>query len=139
MEAKYYTQKLIKQKNIKFFITKSFENMGRTKDLWKSRKTLGLASIKNPLKFVLKQRIMDNVVSFDDKKMLTFSDIFCHTSHGRIQKFWKGRALYVDYHGWPAKENLGFRWSKKAEITLETISFWQNISISIFKFSLFFS
>ena len=32
---------------------------------------------------------------------------------------------------------LGFRWSKKAEITLETISFWQNISISIFKFSPF--
>ena len=30
---------------------------------------------------------------------------------------------------------LGFRWSKKAEITLETISFWQNISISVFKFS----
>ena len=32
---------------------------------------------------------------------------------------------------------LGFRWSKKAKITLETISFWQNISISIFKFSSF--
>ena len=32
---------------------------------------------------------------------------------------------------------LGFRWSKKAKITLETISFWQNISISIFKFSPF--
>ena len=32
---------------------------------------------------------------------------------------------------------LGFRWSKKAKITLETIGFWQNISISIFKFSLF--
>ena len=34
---------------------------------------------------------------------------------------------------------LGFRWSKKAEITLETISFWQNISISIFQFSPFLS
>ena len=33
----------------------------------------------------------------------------------------------------------GFRWSKKAEITLETIGFWQNISISIFKFSPFLS
>ena len=31
------------------------------------------------------------------------------------------------------------KWSKKAEITLETISFWQNISISIFKFSPFSS
>ena len=40
--------------------------------------------------------------------------------------------------GWPAKKILGFTWSKKAEITLETISFWQNISISIFKFSPFY-
>ena len=38
---------------------------------------------------------------------------------------------------WPSKKFLGFRWFKKAKITLETISFWQNISISIFKFSLF--
>ena len=46
-------------------------------------------------------------------------------------------ALYVGHHGWPTKKILGFRWSKKAKITLEIISFWQNISISIFKFSLF--
>ena len=37
----------------------------------------------------------------------------------------------------PKKKILRFRWSKKAKITLETISFWQNISISIFKFSPF--
>ena len=37
------------------------------------------------------------------------------------------------------KKKLGFRWSKKVKITLETISFWQNISISIFKFSPFLS
>ena len=37
------------------------------------------------------------------------------------------------------KKILGFRWSKKAEATLETIRFWQNISISIFKFSSFLS
>ena len=36
---------------------------------------------------------------------------------------------------WLTKKILGFRWSKKAKITFETISFWQNISISIFKFS----
>ena len=53
---------------------------------------------------------------------------------GRIQRFWKGVALYVGHHGWPPKKILGFRWSKKAKITLETISFWQNISISILKF-----
>ena len=54
---------------------------------------------------------------------------------GRIQRFWKGLALYVIHHGWPMKKILCFRWSKKAKIKLETISFWQNISISIFKFS----
>ena len=32
----------------------------------------------------------------------------------------------------------GLRWSKKAKITSETISFWWNISISILKFSPFF-
>ena len=46
-------------------------------------------------------------------------------------------ALYVGHHGWPAEKVLGFRWSKKAKITYETISFWQNISISIFKFAPF--
>ena len=53
--------------------------------------------------------------------------------------FEKGGALYASHHGWPAKKCLGFRWSKKAEVTLETLSFWQNISISIFKFSPFLS
>ena len=41
------------------------------------------------------------------------------------------------HHGWSIEKVLGFRWSKKTKITLETISFWQNISISIFKFSQF--
>ena len=43
--------------------------------------------------------------------------------------------LYVGHHGWPVKIILGFRWSLKAEITLETTIFWQNISVSIFKFT----
>ena len=46
-------------------------------------------------------------------------------------------ALYVGHHGWPTKKILALRWFKKAKLTLETISFWQNISISIFKFSPF--
>ena len=45
--------------------------------------------------------------------------------------------LHIGRHGWPMKTILGFTWSKKAEITLEAISFWQNISISIFQFSPF--
>ena len=44
-------------------------------------------------------------------------------------------ATMVDWH----KKKLGFRWSKKAKITLETIKFGQNISISIFEFSPFLS
>ena len=34
---------------------------------------------------------------------------------------------------------LGFRCAKEAEIMLETISFWQDIAISIFKLSPFLS
>ena len=54
-----------------------------------------------------------------------------HIKHRAIQKVYhlqrgdpeilKRGALYVDHHGWPAKKILGFRWSKKTEITLETI------------------
>ena len=61
-----------------------------------------------------------------------------HHFQGRIQRFWKGVALYIGQHGWCTKKILGFRWSEKAKIMLETISFQQNISISIFKFSSFF-
>ena len=39
---------------------------------------------------------------------------------------------------WLAEEKkLGFRWSEKAKIAVGTISFWQNICISIFRFSPF--
>ena len=37
----------------------------------------------------------------------------------------------------PTKKILCFRWSKKAKITLEATTFWQNIFISVFKFSTF--
>ena len=43
--------------------------------------------------------------------------------------------LYVGHHRWPTKNILALRCSKMVKITLETISFWQNISVSIFKFS----
>ena len=49
-----------------------------------------------------------------------------------------GGALYVG-PGWPARKILGFRLSKKAEITSETIGFLHKISISIFIFSRFLS
>ena len=67
----------------------------------------------------------------DEKNDLLIKRYMNQDVQGRIQTFLKS------LHGWPVKKILGFRWSKKAEITLETISFWQNISISIFKFSKF--
>ena len=68
--------------------------------------------------------------------LLVILDNMC-TVQGRIQRFGKGAALYIGHHGWPTKKILAFRWSKKTKITLETISFGENISISIFKFSPF--
>ena len=68
--------------------------------------------------------------------LVVFADTwqsYVHTQR-QIQRFLKDGTLYVDHHGWPAKKIFGFRWSKKAEIRLETISFWQIISVSIFKF-----
>ena len=49
----------------------------------------------------------------------------------------EGGALYVGHHGCTEKKMLGFRWSKKAKKTLKTISFLQNIYISIYKLSPF--
>ena len=45
----------------------------------------------------------------------------------------EGGALYRP----PWLKILGFRWSKKAKIALETVSFSRNISISTFNFSPF--
>ena len=41
----------------------------------------------------------------------------------RSRDFEKGGALCADHHVWPTKKILGFRWSKKAKITLETTAF----------------
>ena len=35
----------------------------------------------------------------------------------------KRGALYVSHHGWSTMKILGFRWSKKAKLTLETKAF----------------
>ena len=46
----------------------------------------------------------------------------------------RGGALYIGHHGKPMKKILGLKRSKKAKITLETIIFLQNISISTLNF-----
>ena len=75
IDAKYNTKKLIKQTKMDFFYTKLTENIGKPKELRKSLKTLGLASIKSPLTNIC-LRTKDNVTNFDNKKMLTFSKSF---------------------------------------------------------------
>ena len=61
-----------------FFNAKLTENIGKPKELWKSLKNLGLASIKSPLTNIC-LKTKDEVTNFDDKKMLTFSKkIFAH-------------------------------------------------------------
>ena len=62
---------------------------------------------------------------FSDNKLGTFK-----------KEVFVGGSVLCQPPCWPEKNELGFRWSKKAEITLETIGLWQNISISIFKFSI---
>ena len=63
--------------------------------------------------------------SLENSWITTCSNVY--SCQGRIQIFWKGGALYVGKNAWLMK--------KIFKITLETILFWQNISISIFKFS----
>ena len=67
IEAKYNTQKLIKQKKIEFFNTKLTENIGKPKELWKSLETLCLASIKSPLTNI-RLKVKDGITTFDEKK-----------------------------------------------------------------------
>ena len=72
------------------------------------------------------QRLWKNILVF-----ISLRHLLCKYQ-GRIQRFWKGVALYAGHHSWPTNEILGFRRSKRAKMTLETIKCWQNISISIF-------
>ena len=69
-------------------------------------------------------------VSFTTGKVV--NDI-CHRKHciDGSRDFKKRDALC--HHGWPIKKILGFRWFKKAKITIETICFWRNISIRSFR------
>ena len=53
--------------------------MGKPKELWKSLQTLGLAYVKSPLTNIC-LKTKDDIANFVDKKMLTFSKKFMHTS-----------------------------------------------------------
>ena len=67
-------------------------------------------------------------LSAKKKKMcVLLSDCY----QGRIQRFRKGGALFVGHHDWPTKKFLGFRWSKKVKITLQTKAFGETF-LSVF-------
>ena len=85
-----------------------------------------------------------NIVQNDVEYLKTWSDVNSllfngtKTNRGGSRDFEKGRGGALCRPPWLVGENvLCFRWSKKAKITLETISFRQNIYISISKFSPF--
>ena len=65
----------------------------------------------------LSNRKFDNTFAIISQ---TWRDI---AKQGRIQRFWKGVALYIDNHGWPSKKILGFRWSKKAKNNVRNCTF----------------
>ena len=63
---------------------------------------------------------------------------FVTLTRGRSRYFEKGGgSLYVGHHGWPTKKLLGFRWSKKVKITLETKAFGETL-LSVFSIFLHF-
>ena len=66
------------------------------------------------------------------------NDLLLSIENAELHNFADDNTISCTEKSWLAGEkNLDFRWSKKAKITLETISFWQNVSISILKFSPF--
>ena len=81
----------------------------------------------------------ENITQHLQAKRQTLKLIFAfdHIDHGRDPEVLK-RDSTLCRPPWLADEKIsGVRWSKRAKIALETTSFWQNISISIFKFSPF--
>ena len=50
----------------------------------------------------------------------------------------RGGTLYVGRRGWPMKKILGFRWSKKTKITLETKAFGETFLLVFSNFLHFY-
>ena len=57
--------------------------------------------------------------------------IIKNISTGADQKILKKGVLYDGHHGWLTKKILGFRWPKRANITLETKAFGKTF-VSVF-------
>ena len=77
------------------------------------------------------------VICFDLCKLATMIPEGWYPPQGWIHRLWKVGALYVGHHDWPTKKILGFRWSKKAKITLETNVFGETFPSVFSNFLLF--
>ena len=66
IEAKYNVKKSIKQRKKEFYETKLTENIAKSKELWKTFKTMGLPSKKGSLTKICLEK--DSITNFDDKK-----------------------------------------------------------------------
>ena len=57
---------------------------------------------------------------------------------GGSRNFKKEVGRKVGHHGWPTKKILGFKWSTKAKITLETIGVWEMFLLAFSNFIHFY-
>ena len=98
-------------------------------------------------KFLMQPALNISTTNFHEILKHMFISIICLTILWKLARRYRVQYAFLKcFSQWDTKQTrkltryfvLGFRWSKRAKITLETISFWQNISISIFKLSPFF-
>ena len=71
-----------------------------------------------------------NLKKFHQFKVWGMSQVASKIKPRVVQQILKKGALCKP-PGWPTNKFLGFRWSKQAKITLETINFWK-IFLSVF-------
>jgi len=84
-EAKYYVQKLIKDKKCQFYKNKLKENVGKPKELWKALKSLGLPSKKGSISKICLQK--NDKISFDDKENANnFKEFYCNLANDLVNK-----------------------------------------------------
>ena len=84
-EAKYHAVKLIKQKQCHFYKEKLKENIGKSKELWKALKSLGLPSKKGTISNICLKK--DDKICFDDKTNAnTFKKLFCNLASDLVAK-----------------------------------------------------
>ena len=84
-ESKYHPVKLIKQKKSQFYKENLKENIGKPKELWKARKSLGLFFKKGTILNICLKK--DDKKCFDDKTNANaFKEFFCNLASDLVAK-----------------------------------------------------